>query len=246
MRGVSLRACLLVLVACDTPPAAAPQPDVAPAVPTPVAPTVVAPPDVAAPSTAPADVAPPVAPADVAAPPAEPSVETLLEGSGPSGAEGRAARRQAVLDLLTDGRSAAALDMIAASPGRSFDPELAEAMTPKVIVNKSTPPQVLQLKAKVEGSLDADIVRRIVRAHINEVRYCYSQGLARNPTLAGKLEIEFVILADGKVATAIVRPSTLADPQVGNCTANAIRRWIFPKPESGVVKVLYPFSLSPS
>lgn len=50
---------------------------------------------------------------------------------------------------------------------------------------------------------------------------------------------------EGKVATSIVRQSTLADPQVGNCTASAIRRWTFPKPESGAVKVLYPFSLSP-
>jgi hypothetical protein len=223
-----------MLVACDAPPApeAAPKPAVAP--PT-VAPTPVAPPDVAP---------TPVAPPDVAPPSVAPPAEAPLEGSGPSGAEGRTARRQAVLDLLTDGRSAAALDVIAASPGRAFDPELADEMTPKIYIERSTVPQVRQLKATIEGPLDKDIVRRIVRAHINEVRFCYNQGLARDPRLAGRLEIEFAILDDGKVGTATVRQSSLADPRVGDCTANAVRRWTFPKPEK-VTKVIYPFDLQP-
>jgi hypothetical protein len=42
-------------------------------------------------------------------------------------------------------------------------------------------PTVRQAKATVTGALDKDIIRRIVRAHINEVRYCYNQGLARDP-----------------------------------------------------------------
>jgi hypothetical protein len=47
-------------------------------------------------------------------------------------------------------------------------------------------PQVRQSKAEVQGALDKDIVRRIQRAHINEVRHCYNQGLARNPELRGR------------------------------------------------------------
>jgi hypothetical protein len=234
MRSMSLRACLLVLVACDAPPApeAAPKPAVAPTpvAPTPIAPTPVAPTPIARPSVAPPDVAPPP--------------EAPLEGSGPSGAEGRVARRQAVLDLLTDGRSAAALDVIAASPGRAFDPQLADDMTPKVYISRSTVPEIRQLKATIDGPLDKDIVRRIVRAHINEVRFCYNQGLARNPNLAGRLELEFEILDDGKVGTAAVRASTLADQQVGTCAATMVRRWTFPKPEK-LTKVIYPFELAP-
>jgi hypothetical protein len=236
MLRLSLGACLMV-AACAAPraPGPAPKPDVAPAVArVAVAPPSVAPAAVAPPSVAPPSVAPPVAP-----PP-----ETPLAGSGPSGAEGRAARRQAVLDLLTDGRSAAALDLIAAGPGRAFDPDLADAMTPKVYISRSTVPEIRQLRLTVEGPLDKDIIRRIIRAHINEVRYCYNQGLARNPNLAGRLELEFVILDDGKVGTAAVRSSTLADQQVGTCAANAVRRWTFPKPEK-VVKVVAPFDLSP-
>lgn len=252
IRRLSLGACLMI-AACDAPPAPEVAPEVAPAVapavaPTPVPSTPVTLPAVAPPPAVASPPVPstPVTPPAVAPPPAaaSPPVEAPLEGRGPSGAEGRDARRQAVLDLLTDGRSAAALDVIATSPGRAFDPFLADDMTPKVYVSRSTIPEVRQLTATIDGPLDKEIVRRIVRAHVNEVRYCYSQGLTRNPNLAGKLELEFTVLDDGKVGTAVVRSSTLADPQVGHCTAAAARRWTFPRPEK-VVKVIYPFELAP-
>src|SRR5690606_7250695 len=50
-------------------------------------------------------------------------------------------------------------------------------------------PMVRMAKAEVKGNLDQDIVRRVVRAHINEVRSCYSRGLARDPALAGRVVI---------------------------------------------------------
>lgn len=107
-------------------------------------------------------------------------------------------------------------------------------------------PRVRQAKAKVAGSLDKDIIRRIVRAHINEVRYCYNQGLSRDPKLAGRVNIEFVIGATGKVTSAKVESHTMSDAKVGNCIAKAVKRWKFPRPPGGgVVKVAYPFVLSP-
>jgi hypothetical protein len=40
--------------------------------------------------------------------------------------------------------------------------------------------------------------------------------------------------------------STLADAEVGNCIAKAMRDWKFPKPEGGGnVVVTYPFVLQP-
>jgi hypothetical protein len=104
-------------------------------------------------------------------------------------------------------------------------------------------PTVRQAKATVTGALDKDIVRRIVRAHINEVRYCYNQGLARDPSLGGRVAIKFTINADGKVPAAVVRETTLKDAAVGNCIAQAVRRWTFPKPKDGSVIVDYPFVL---
>ena len=106
-------------------------------------------------------------------------------------------------------------------------------------------PTVRQAKATVTGNLDKDIVRRIVRAHINEVRYCYNQGLARDPSLGGRVAIQFTINSEGKVPAAVVRETTLKDAAVGNCIAQAVRRWTFPKPKDGSVIVDYPFVLEP-
>ena len=103
-------------------------------------------------------------------------------------------------------------------------------------------PMVRQAKAEVVGSLDKDIIRRIVRAHINEVRYCYNQALARDPNAKGRVAIRFTISGTGKVPTAEVHESTMRDPVVGVCVAQATRRWTFPKPEGGgSVVVTYPF-----
>jgi hypothetical protein len=107
-------------------------------------------------------------------------------------------------------------------------------------------PQVRQTKAEVKGSLDKDIIRRIVRAHLNEVRYCYNQGLVRDPALSGKVSIQFTISGSGSVSVATVASSTLSDENVASCIAKAVKRWTFPKPEGGgAVVVTYPFVLEP-
>ncbi len=107
-------------------------------------------------------------------------------------------------------------------------------------------PQVRQAKAQVKGALDKDIIRRIVRAHINEVRHCYNQGLVRDPNLSGRVAVQFTIGPTGKVPVAVVQESTIKDRDVANCVAKAVKRWTFPKPQGGGnVVVTYPFVLSP-
>ncbi len=106
-------------------------------------------------------------------------------------------------------------------------------------------PRVQQAKATVTGGLDKDVIRRIVRAHINQIRSCYNAGLAKDPKLAGTVEIEFVIDGTGKVSEATVKQH-LADKAVGECVAKAIERWAFPQPTGGgSVRVKYPFVLEP-
>ena len=107
-------------------------------------------------------------------------------------------------------------------------------------------PRVRQAKATITGNLDRDIIRRIVRMHINEVRHCYNQGLLKDENLEGGASIEFVIEGTGKVSSASVSKTTLADENVGVCIAKATKRWKFPKPSDGAaVTVVYPFVLSP-
>lgn len=107
-------------------------------------------------------------------------------------------------------------------------------------------PAVRQAKARVQGDLDRDIIRRIQRAHINEVRHCYNQGLVRNPNLKGRVRIAYTITPHGKVGESKVESSTLRDASVSSCIQRATRRWRFPKPRGGgIVRVTMPWELTP-
>lgn len=107
-------------------------------------------------------------------------------------------------------------------------------------------PRVRVAKPTVSQGLEADIVRRIVRAHINEVRHCYNRGLVDNPDLAGRVTVEFTVPGDGKVSAAAVDTTTLPKDDVEKCIVKAVKRWRFPKPTGGVtVVVKFPFVLEP-
>lgn len=109
------------------------------------------------------------------------------------------------------------------------------------------PPRVRQAKAEVVGPLDRDLIRRIVRAHISEVRHCYNQGLVTDPELSGRVAVQFTIGSAGKVLESVVASSTLDedDDAVASCTASAVKRWKFPKSKGEAVVVTYPFVLTP-
>ena len=69
-------------------------------------------------------------------------------------------------------------------------------------------------------------------------------GLVKDPALEGRVVIQFTIGASGKVPVSLVQESTLADAQVAQCIAKAVKRWTFPKPDGGGnVIVTYPFVL---
>ncbi|WP_096330356.1 AgmX/PglI C-terminal domain-containing protein [Nannocystis exedens] len=96
------------------------------------------------------------------------------------------------------------------------------------------------------GSLDKDEIREVVKAHLQEIRACYNEGLARKPTLAGKLTVDFEIAPSGEVnSSEIQQGSTLADAKVEGCIASAVQSWKFPAPTGGSVQVSYPFELLP-
>lgn len=93
----------------------------------------------------------------------------------------------------------------------------------------------------VMGSMSKDIIRRVVRTHMPEIRSCYETRLQLNPKLAGKVTLSFVIGTQGTVQSVKVQSSTLPDEVVGQCLTKAVKRWKFPRPDGGIVKVNYPF-----
>ena len=109
---------------------------------------------------------------------------------------------------------------------------------------KARAPRVVAGRAAVRGALDKEIIRRIIRRHINEVKYCYQKELQSNPDLFGRIIIQFTISPTGQVVTSKVQTSTMKNKNVETCIAMAVRRWLFPKPKGGgIVIVSYPFVL---
>ena len=108
---------------------------------------------------------------------------------------------------------------------------------------KAGSPEVVPGTAEVRGSLDKELIRRIIRRHINEVKFCYERELTRNAGMEGRVMVNFTIGPTGAVVASIVQSSTLGNPTVEQCIAGALRRWEFPRPQGGIVVVTYPFVL---
>lgn len=95
------------------------------------------------------------------------------------------------------------------------------------------------------SALSADVIRRVVRRHLAEVRSCYEQGLVSQPDISGTVSVRFVIGPTGSITAATVAGSNLGAARVDSCVASAVRRWTFPAPEGGgMVAVTYPFMLA--
>jgi len=110
---------------------------------------------------------------------------------------------------------------------------------------RSATPQIRSGAAMVTGSLSKQVIRRVIKRHINEVRFCYEQQLQSDPTLKGRVVIKFVIDSKGNVTAAVVAESTFADTIIETCILQAVRRWKFPAPEGGgIVIINYPFELT--
>jgi TonB family protein len=107
-------------------------------------------------------------------------------------------------------------------------------------------PDVIPGLASVRGSLDKEIIRRIVRRHINEVKYCYDQQLVNWPGLEGRVVVQFTIGGNGSVIASTLQSSTVANAPLENCIVRAVRRWEFPRPlGGGIASISYPFVLTP-
>lgn len=89
------------------------------------------------------------------------------------------------------------------------------------------------------GALQPEQVRRVIRRHIAEVRFCYEQSLQSRPDLEGRVAIRFVIAPGGSVQMSAVAENSV-DARVGSCVNDAVRRWTFPQAASPT-GVTYPF-----
>ncbi len=105
--------------------------------------------------------------------------------------------------------------------------------------------------AAVVGSIDKELIRKVIQEHAAQIRYCYEQELQRDPKLEGKVSIRWVINADGRVQNTQVDSgpgaTTLQNGGVHRCMQDRIASWEFPKPKGGGIAVItYPWILRSS
>lgn len=111
-----------------------------------------------------------------------------------------------------------------------------------------TPLLVAALIAAQPPHLDGRLLRRMIRAHLSEIRACYDRELERDERAAGRVTLQFAVDGAGRVVAAQVAESTLGRPRAEQCMAAAARAWTFPRtgaPESSLTMVRYPFLLEP-
>jgi TonB family protein len=96
------------------------------------------------------------------------------------------------------------------------------------------------------GVLDAGEVRHVINSRIAAIKMCYERQLRRNPTLEGRITIQFTIGGAGTVTSASATENTLGDAEVGSCVASTFRRFRFTPPEGGSVTFSFPFVFQPS
>lgn len=95
---------------------------------------------------------------------------------------------------------------------------------------------------------DAEI-REFVLRHVHDVRRCYqTEGLSRNPALAGVIEVELTIQPTGVVKAVRVDMQSFSGSgrhEVASCVATAARHWRFQRGPFGTEIHVLPFSLAP-
>jgi len=99
---------------------------------------------------------------------------------------------------------------------------------------------------EVDGALDGAAIARVVRSRMRSIQDCYERELKRDPSLAGKIEVEFTIGESGRVEDAAVVTNSMGSDAAGNCIVGRVRRWRFPAPDGGSVTVTFPFIFTAS
>ncbi len=92
--------------------------------------------------------------------------------------------------------------------------------------------------------IDPDVIGAAVRDNTRNFQLCYQSARERNPSLAGQVEVRFIIRPDGSVGPAAVAESSLPK-DVSDCIARAFERLTLPE-QSDVVVAQYPMFLDPN
>lgn len=91
------------------------------------------------------------------------------------------------------------------------------------------------------GRLESGQVSRVVNRHTRQISACYDQGLRQESGLRGRLELQWVVDAEGKVGNVRVLFDELGSPLLTRCMKETVASWTFPPPKGGPALVRFPF-----
>ncbi len=99
----------------------------------------------------------------------------------------------------------------------------------------------LNKSVKIRGGMSREAVKRVIEQHLDAITYCYETALISNPSIKGKITMEWKILMSGTVGEVRIKSSTIKSPEIYGCIKSAIKTWQFPRPVGNEVVVSYPF-----
>jgi hypothetical protein len=93
------------------------------------------------------------------------------------------------------------------------------------------------------GSLSPELIRDVVRSHLDDVRACADFSGLSSRAPSGRVVVKWKISASGAVTSPSLESSTFKDPATEQCILTTLKAWTFPKPQGGIVITHYPFEL---
>ncbi len=146
-------------------------------------------------------------------------------------------------EIKTQGIATNQGSLVGATTGVLGDSKGAEGLSAKKAIYTAGIPS----ETVVLGSMDPDVIRRILLEHLPQFRYCYQKELERSGSeLSGTVKLNFTIGASGHVAQAGVDGASNLPGEVKKCVVSVLRGIAFPEPMGGgTVEVKQPMNFYP-
>lgn len=82
-----------------------------------------------------------------------------------------------------------------------------------------------------------------IRSNMRDVEDCYGRVALKDPSIRGRIVMQWTLGRDGIPTGTAVLQDTLKDKSVSACIKQRARAWKFPAPSGGVGVITYPFDL---
>jgi len=122
-------------------------------------------------------------------------------------------------------------------------PEERPRRVPRRAPTSAAPASVAAAPAPVVPSVARVAPMQTIRAHQSDIHNCYGRVALRDPTVAGRITVQWTIGRDGMPVAVAITEDTLKDKSVGACIKEKARTWQFAPPGSGVQVISYPYDL---